>query len=276
MKRTKNRRAVGFLLAALMALAGCNGGAHVVQRSATSSSAGIVAGPVVASPVFGDADPVEWKGRGPFAYPVHGIDVSRYQTSVDWTTARAYGVSFAFIKATEGADHADSGFQRHWYGAAQAGVPRGAYHFYYFCRSAAEQARWFIANVPRERGALPPVLDLEWNAGSRTCPHRPDANTVLSEVQTFLNMVGSYYDQQPIVYTTPDFWEHNQLWRLHGAQPWLRSVAAHPSERYPGEDWTFWQYSGTGLVPGVAGQVDLNTFAGSHRDWAAWVADQSL
>jgi lysozyme len=271
------RATAGLALAAVMALAGCSGSSHVYQRSATSTSAAVVLTPgSVAAPMFGDADPVEWKGHPPQAYPVHGIDVSRYQTNVDWATARSYGVSFAFIKATEGADHADSGFRSHWAGAAQAGVPRGAYHFYYFCRSAAEQARWFIANVPRERGALPPVLDLEWNAGSRTCPYRPDSETVLSEVQTFLNMVGSYYDQQPIVYTTPDFWENNQLWRLHGAQPWLRSVAAHPSERYPGENWTFWQYSGTGLVPGIAGQVDLNTFAGSPRDWAAWVADQSL
>jgi lysozyme len=277
MKRTWNRAALGVGLAALMALAGCGGGSHTYHRSATSTSAAVVLTPgSVTAPMFGDADPVEWKGHPPQAYPVHGIDVSRYQTSVDWPTARAYGVSFAFIKATEGADHADSGCRSHWYGAAQAGVPRGAYHFYYFCRSAAEQARWFIANVPRERGALPPVLDLEWNAGSRSCPYRPDTESVLSEVQTFLNMVGSYYDQQPIVYTTPDFWENNQLWRLHGAQPWLRSVAAHPSERYPGEAWTFWQYSGTGLVPGIAGQVDLNTFAGSPRDWAAWVADQSL
>ena len=274
MKRSWNRAAAGWALAALIALAGCNGGSHVLQRSASNHSS--AAPVVVASPLFGDAHPVDWRGRGPSAHPVHGIDVSRYQTSIDWRTARASGVSFAFIKATEGADHADSGFGRHWYGAAAAGVPRGAYHFYYFCRSAAEQAAWFIANVPRERGALPPVLDLEWNAQSRTCPYRPDMNTVLSEVQTFLNIVGRHYDQQPIVYTTPDFWQHNQLWRLHGAQPWLRSVARHPSEVYPGEEWAFWQYSGTGLVPGIAGQVDLNAFAGSPRAWAAWLDSHAL
>lgn len=283
MKRTDNRGAIGFALTALMTMAGCGGGSYVYQRSAMSTSAAVTAAPAFiaatatpAMPAFGDADPVNWKGRPPQAYPVHGIDVSRYQGNIDWPTTRANGVSFAFIKATEGIDYADTAFSDNWYGAMLAGVPRGAYHFYYFCRSAEEQARWFIANVPKERGSLPPVLDLEWNADSRTCPYRPETETVLSEVQTFLSIVGRHYNQQPIVYTTPDFWETNELWRLEGAHPWLRSVAAHPSERYPGEQWTFWQYSGTGLVPGIAGQVDLNTFAGSRQDWSVWVAYQAL
>ena len=135
---------------------------------------------------------------------MHGVDVSNGRVTIDWPRVRAAGVSFAFIKATEGADHSDSGFQRHWYGAAQAGVPRGAYHFYYFCRSAAEQARWFIANVPRERGALPPVLDLEWNHQSRNCRLRPEPATIRAEMQSFLQIVTRHYGRRPIIYVTPD------------------------------------------------------------------------
>jgi lysozyme len=155
-------------------------------------------------------------------------------------------------------------------------VPRGAYHFYYFCRSAAEQARWFISHVPRERGALPPVLDVEWNGESRTCPHRPEPAMVRAEVTTFLNMVGAHYGRQPIIYTTVDFWHDNELWQVQGAQPWLRAVAKHPSDAYSGAPWTFWQYSGTGLVPGIEGEVDLNAFAGSREAWAAWLANHTL
>jgi lysozyme len=275
MKRFWSRVTKGLALVGLIAMAGC-GGRHVLARSAHSASSASAARSVhVATPAFGDAHPVPWPSRPPAAYPVHGIDVSRYQDAIDWPTARAHGVSFAFIKATEGADWSDPGFASHWRAAAAAGVPRGAYHFYYFCRSAAEQARWFIANVPRERGALPPVLDLEWNADSRTCPFRPEAPAVRAEVLTFLNMVGRHYDQQPIVYTTPDFWMDNELWRIQGAQPWLRAVTRHPSEAYPGEAWAFWQYSGTGLVPGIRGQVDLNAFAGSRTAWATWLRDHT-
>ena len=96
------------------------------------------------------------------------------------TGAKASGVSFAFIKATEGGDVADPMFDDHRRGAQSAGVPWGAYHYYYFCRPAHEQARWFIRNVPR--GAdLPHVLDMEWTPHSRTCRLRPDGAKVRAE-----------------------------------------------------------------------------------------------
>ena len=90
------------------------------------------------------------------------------QNDIDWEKAKASGVSFAFIKATEGGDLADDRFRENWVAARRAGVPRGAYHFYYFCRPAFEQAAWYIQNVPKEKGALPPVLDMEWNHKSPT------------------------------------------------------------------------------------------------------------
>ena len=88
----------------------------------------------------------------------------------------------------------------------------------------------------------------------------------------FLNMVGRHYRQQPILYVTPDFFEDNDMGRLTGVTFWLRSVAAPLSERHPGQAWTFWQYSGTGQVPGIAGPVDLNVFAGSAQQWAAFAS----
>jgi lysozyme len=281
MSRTRNRVAKSLVLMGLAALAGC-GTRHVATRYAVSHSQMSVpsaaqASPyaAIAQPNFGDAHPVSWPGRTPASHPVHGIDVSRYQTNIDWHTARAHGVSFAFIKATEGADWEDPAFAGHWISAGAAGVPRGAYHFYYFCRSAAEQARWFIDHVPRERSALPPVLDIEWNSASRTCPLRPDPAFVRAEAMTFLNIVGQHYYQRPILYTTLDFWHENQLWLLDGVQPWLRSVAQHPSDAYADEPWSFWQYSGTGLVPGITGPVDVNAFAGSHASWAVWLAENT-
>ncbi len=58
-------------------------------------------------PHFGDNDPHEWTGRNPFGFDVHGVDVSKYQRSIDWEAAKASGVSFAFIKATEGGDRVE-------------------------------------------------------------------------------------------------------------------------------------------------------------------------
>ena len=225
----------------------------------------------VQNPKFGDNDPVEWSGRTPWLYPVHGIDVAKYQGDINWNAAKRGGVAFAFIKATEGGDHLDTKFMQNWAGAGRAGVPRGAYHFYYFCRPAIEQARWFIRNVPRDPKALPPVLDMEWNAESKTCKHRPDPQTVRTEMKRFLSIVERHYGKRPLIYTTVDFYGDNQLNSLKGYEFWLRSVAGHPSEVYPNQRWSFWQYTGTGRIPGIRGDTDINVFAGSPSTWRKWV-----
>jgi lysozyme len=229
----------------------------------------------ITPPNFSDSKPFDWPARSPAAYSVHGIDLSRWQAEVDWSTARENGVSFAFIKATEGGDMFDPRFFDHWQGAGRAGVARGAYHFYYFCTPAADQARWFISHVPRAAGALPPVLDLEWNHLSPTCTIRPPADVVRREARIWMDMVHRHYGQRPIIYTTPDFWERNDVsdW---GEEVWLRAVAGHPSQVYPGARWTFWQYSGTGRIPGIRGNVDLNAFAGTPAQWSAWRGSRML
>lgn len=226
----------------------------------------------VGRPNFADEDPHPWQGSDPATYPVHGIDLSRFQTQVEWSTARANGVSFAYIKATEGADRVDPMFEDHWRGASTAGVLRGAYHFFYHCGPAAEQARWFIANVPRTAGMLPPVLDLEWTPTSPTCRIRRDGAVIRAEAKVFLDALEAHYGQRPIVYTSIDFFQDNDLSKLQGTEFWLRSVAAHPGDLYNGQAWTFWQYTSSGTVPGVAGRVDINTFAGSKQAWDQWLA----
>lgn len=219
---------------------------------------------------FDDRDPVDFGRDAPRRLPVHGIDVSRFQGRIDWRAAARAGVNFAFVKATEGGDLLDAEFERNWRDAGRAGVLRGAYHFYYFCTDAKSQARWFIRNVPHEAGALPPVLDMEWNPHSPTCKTRPAPAVVRREMRAFLNRLERHYQQRPIVYTTAQFYRQNDLGRMD-EEFWLRSVAKPLAAVYPGQGSRFWQYSGTGIVAGVNGDVDLNAFAGTRRDWAAWV-----
>ena len=226
----------------------------------------------VSNPRFGDNDPHEWTGRSPWNYPVHGIDVAKYQGPINWAEAKAAGISFAFIKATEGGDRVDDFFHQHWAGARAAGIPRGAYHFFYFCRPAFEQAAWFKKHVPAAAGALPPVLDMEWNHKSPTCTFRPKPDAVRKEMEVFLRQVERHYGKTPVIYTTVDFYEENQLWKIRGHPFWLRSVAGHPSQKYGEQDWTFWQYTGTGVVPGIRGDTDINVFRGSEAEWRRWVA----
>ncbi|MCT7373688.1 glycoside hydrolase family 25 protein [Chelativorans salis] len=220
---------------------------------------------------FRDAKPINFGSTSPDSLAVHGVDVSRWQGEIDWATLRAHGANFAYIKATDGGDHLDPMFKKNWRAAAEAGLRRGAYHFFYWCRTASEQADWFIRNVPKVQGALPPVLDVEWNGTSR-CKKRPSRSQVLEKMQVFMDKLERHYGQRPIIYTAPDFYRDNLRGEFSDYPFWLRSVAAHPSKVYPDRKWLFWQYSGSGLSNGVDGKIDLNAFHGGEDEWHRWIA----
>ncbi|WP_309083711.1 GH25 family lysozyme [Chelativorans sp.] len=220
---------------------------------------------------FRDAKPINFGRASPKSLAVHGVDVSRWQGEIDWAKLRSQGANFVYIKATDGGDHLDPMFRKNWRAAAEAGLKRGAYHFFYWCRTAGEQADWFIRNVPKVEGALPPVIDVEWNGESR-CKKRPSRQKVLEKMQVFMDKLERHYGQRPIIYTAPDFYRDNLKGEFLDYPFWLRSVAAHPSKVYPGRKWVFWQYSGSGLSQGVDGRIDLNVFHGGEDDWHQWLA----
>jgi lysozyme len=204
--------------------------------------------------------------------PIHGIDVSRYQGRIDWASVRDAGTQFAFIKATEGGDYVDPRFMENWHGAARAGVPRGAYHFMYWCRPAHEQAAWFRRNVPNDPDALPPVLDLEWNGHSQTCPFKASREAALEAIQLMLSEMERHTGKRPIIYTDIPFHRDVLAGEFHDYPHWVRSTAAEPHERYANRRWTMWQYTTTGRVPGIQGDVDRNAFYGGEKEWASFLA----
>src|SRR5687768_11089704 len=100
----------------------------------------------------------------PPGYMIHGIDVSRYQQRISWEAVEQMNVEgirigFAFIKATEGRDMVDPFFRKNWKKSKEAGVIRGAYHFFIHSKDGREQAERFIKTVRLESGDLPPVID---------------------------------------------------------------------------------------------------------------------
>lgn len=96
------------------------------------------------------------------------------------------------------------------------------------------------------------------------------------QMRRWLRIVEAHYGQRPIIYTTPEFYRQNGLSQFDGYEFWLRSTAKTLGEAYPGQSWKFWQYTATGIVPGIAGGVDLNAFNGSRSDWQAWLARRSV
>jgi lysozyme len=208
--------------------------------------------------------------------PVQGIDVSYWQGDIDWQKVGDAGVQFAYIKATEGGDRVDPKFLDNWRAAKQAGIARGAYHVMYWCRAAQEQASWFMLNAPGDEDALPPVLDLEWNSHSKTCPHRLARDTAIAKIKIMLKAMEAHSGKRPIIYTDPKF--HREV--LEGEFPnhdfWLRSVAASPEAKYLARNWAFWQFTTTGRVHGVAGPVDRNSFNGTRADWKRMLKNRCI
>jgi lysozyme len=202
-------------------------------------------------------------------YPVRGFDVSHYQEAIDWSKVETEGYSFVFIKATEGDGYVDDHFLTNWRGATAAGLAKGAYHFYNFCAKGADQADNFLKTVPVEAGAMPPTIDIEASASCRTLPAKP---AFRKELADFLDKVEAAYGKMPILYVNTsiyaDYFEGDNL-----KYPiWFAYPHSTPAPKLPdGKNWTFWQYAFHGSVGGISGEVDLDAFNGSKKQFAAWI-----
>ena len=193
-----------------------------------------------------------------------GIDVAHHQGLIDWQVV-ASRVGFAFIKATEGGDYLDPLFRRNWLLAEAAGVRRGAYHFMTWCRPAEDQARWFVSNVPADPDALAPVLDIEWNPESRSCPGKIAREPALAAIRVVLAAMERTYGTRPILYVPADMYRDVVEGEFAGYPLWVRGLAGRPHAAYGERRWLIWQYAESGRVPGIRGDVDLDCWSGEDR-----------
>jgi lysozyme len=200
---------------------------------------------------------------------IQGIDISRWQGEIDWAKVKDADTRFAFIKATEGGDHLDPSFKRNWAEAKKHGIPRGAYHFVWWCRSAKDQVHWLKKHIPRDADALPPVLDVEWQNGSQ-CTRKISRDQALAKIREMLAALQAHTGKKPIIYTDINFHEDVLEGEFNDYPYWLRSTAAPLKHRYNREKWEFWQFTTTGQVPGISGDVDRNAFFGTEQEFAAW------
>ena len=195
----------------------------------------------------------------PNGYEVHGIDVSKYQSVIAWDAVKQMNVQgihmqFAFIKATQGTDGTDPQFRRNWKKSKEAGLRRGAYHFFVPYADGAAQARHFFDQVTLEDGDLPPVLDVEHIRG--VPPER-----LRTEVKKWLEMAEEHYGIRPIIYTNVDFYER-YLGTMFDEYPLWAAHYYQPDQPRIGREWSFWQHSDQGHVSGIAHKVDFNVFNG--------------
>jgi lysozyme len=195
-------------------------------------------------------------------YLVDGIDVSHYQSRVNWQQVAEQHIDFAFVKATEGATHLDSLFCRNWLEMKEAGIKRGAYHFFRPTVSPLEQADNFTRSVEIQLGDLPPVLDVEVMDGV-------SKERLINGVRTWLYYAEIRYGVKPIIYTNIKFYNKILAGHFNDYPMWVARYGFRKPTLACGRDWHFWQYGSQGKLKGVAGNVDLNVFNGSPEDLEA-------
>ena len=200
----------------------------------------------------------------PSSYSIHGIDVSRYQDMIAWEEVEAMKVKdirlgFAFMKATEGIGNVDPQFRRNWKKSKEAGILRGAYHFFIASKDGKMQAQNFIKEVKLAPGDLPPVLDIEQRNGA-------SVKELQTEVKKWLTVVEEYYNVKPIIYTNVDFYNQNLGSGFDSYPLWVAHYYQSHQPRIK-RGWHFWQHNDDGRVNGILRKVDFNVFAGDSLEF---------
>ncbi len=196
---------------------------------------------------------------------ITGVDVSHWNETVDWQRAAGSGLSFAILKASEGAGYRDGRYAANRSNARAAGLLTGSYHYFRPGQDADSQAEAFFACLDGQDD-LPPALDLEEHGGLS----RP---VLEARVRRFLERMQVLGAGRCLIYTSPGFWTTflpanpdwaaaYPLWEAH-------YTGGFPLPLYPWAQAVIWQYSARGRLPGFPGAVDLNRAWGSRSDLIA-------
>lgn len=193
---------------------------------------------------------------------VIGVDISEYQADVDMQKLASQGISFVYMKATEGSSFEDSRFVQNWENAAACGMPAGAYHFFSFDSPGRMQAENFINRIGDLDGRLIPAVDVEFYADKRE--NQPDPAEVTAQLRDFLNALETAYHVKPMIYCPREIYEKYIMGYFDEYPRWIRSVY-YPASFEAGVSWVIWQYCDTGELEGYEGgeqYIDLDVL---HR-----------
>lgn len=193
-----------------------------------------------------------------------GIDVSRHQGVIDWDKIAAVPIGYAGIRATMGITGKDDQFKRNWTEAKKEKIQRLPYHYFVNNILALPQLENFLSFVGNDLGELPMVLDVEPTSGQVI--DNKQANT--DAIRVWLTECEAKTGKRPVIYASA--WSLGRCTTYDIApMSWLKeyklwlpayTTASSPSIPKPWTKYFIWQYSSTGKLPGIDGNVDLNRF----------------
>jgi lysozyme len=184
-------------------------------------------------------------------FPTQGILLTAQSGEINWRMARAAGADFAYLLATSGADGRDPAFDHYLAGVRQSALRYGAVHRYDICRQASEQATRFIATVPRDAAMLPPAIQLDFSQG---CTRRPSRDTLLAELNTFLNQIETHAAKPALLRVSREFEAHYDVASGINRTLWLEGDFFPPD--YATRPWVMWAASTWKRVEGIEGPIE--------------------
>jgi lysozyme len=220
------------------------------------------------------------------AKSIRGIDVSRFQGIIGWKQVGQTKLRFAFVQASRGSGGdclvasdrcgADETYERNYRKAKEVGLRVGAYHRAFASGSTPQAARedarveanLFIAVVGKVRSAdLRPAIDVEIPFDDMT------AASLRAWIKAWNSRVEKKLGQKPIIYTNASSWSatgDTTSFAELGHPLWVANFDVRkplvPARNWGGEGWSIWQYTSSGRVKGIEGNVDKNRLSGGYRE----------
>lgn len=189
-------------------------------------------------------------------FPTQGVSVSAENGVIDWGTLAAQGTDFAYIRAARGGNVRDPAFETNWQGARAAGMRYGASLDFSLCAKASDQATGFVTTVPRDNAALPPVIRL---AADPACRARPERDSVLSELNTLVNLIESHSGKPVVLNVSDDFDAQYDIASGINRTLWLEGNFVPPDSAK--RKWVMWTASDMRHIDGIDGPVRWDVVA---------------
>ena len=193
-----------------------------------------------------------------------GVDVSKYQTNIDWKAVKADGIDFAMIRvgyrgSTAGQIYTDEYFEKNIAGATAAGLKVGVYFYSQAINAeeAAEEAAFVLNAIRPYKVTFPVVFDWEIVGGSDARTYTVSRAVLCESAKTFCSAVEDAGYDAMIYFTQYLGYRKYILRQLSDYEFWYAEYEAKPRIVF---NFDMWQYSSTGSVNGIDGDVDLNIY----------------
>ena len=191
---------------------------------------------------------------------LHGIDVSHYQGNIDWKQVSSDAkVGYVYIKATEGANIQDDYYLANVREARRFGIKVGTYHFFRANVTPEVQLRNFLGMIDVKQQDLLPIIDVEVTNGV-------SSSIFHDRLKIFLRLVTKELGYRPLIYTGRNFYDRHFYGMGYNLYKFM--IACYTFEEpvlKGGDDFIIWQYTASGRVRGIRGNVDQSRFVGRHR-----------